>query len=72
VTPSVLAYHGLPVARDFDGEPATAAMEDAWRESHAAPAVDTYETGPWKRGTLPESSVSRDLEERISALGYID
>lgn len=72
VTPSILAYHGLPVARDFDGEAATAAMEDAWRGSHAAAAVDTYETGPWERGTLPESSVARDLEERISALGYID
>jgi predicted AlkP superfamily phosphohydrolase/phosphomutase len=72
VTPSILAYHGLPIARDFDGEPALDALEDSWRESRSARPVDTYEKGPWTRGTLPEQSVSRDLEERISALGYID
>jgi hypothetical protein len=72
VTPSILAYHGLPVARDLDGEPALGAMEDAWREGHETPAVDTFETGPWPRGTLPGESVAEDLEERIRALGYID
>jgi len=41
-------------------------MEGSWREAHAVPPVDTYEKGPWERGTLPEQSVARDLEERIS------
>lgn len=72
VTPTLLAYHGLPVAADFDGEPALGAMSDAWRESHAAAPIDTYETGPWPRGTLPGESAARDLEERIRSLGYIE
>lgn len=72
VTPTLLAYHGLPVAEDFDGEAAWNALTEEWRAAHRVEPVPTYETGPWERGKLPGSSVARDLEERIRALGYIE
>jgi predicted AlkP superfamily phosphohydrolase/phosphomutase len=72
VTPTILAYHGLPTARDMDGEPALAALEPEWLARHPVRAIDTYETGEWERSELPQTSVTRDLEERIRALGYIE
>jgi arylsulfatase A-like enzyme len=72
ITPTVMAYHGLPVAKDLDGKPVWAAMTPEWRAAREVPAVETYETGPWERGKLPDNSVARDLEERIRALGYIE
>jgi len=72
VTPTLLAYHGLPVADDMDGEPRVDACTDRWRELHPVARIDTYETGDWDRGDLPAESLSDDLAERIKALGYVD
>jgi arylsulfatase A-like enzyme len=71
-TPTILAYHGLPVAHDMDGEPCLDAHTAKWREHHPIEWIETYEIGDWDRGDLPAESLSEDLEERIRALGYID
>ena len=72
VTPSILAYHCLPTGRDMDGEPALAAFTEPRRQSCPPRAIETWEVSPRERVELPPESVTRDLEERIRALGYID
>lgn len=72
VTPTILAYHGLPVAEDFDGEPLLSALEESWRRDHPLRTIPTWETGERERPQLPDESVTADLEERIRALGYIE
>ncbi|MGQ0722359.1 MAG: alkaline phosphatase family protein [Candidatus Eiseniibacteriota bacterium] len=72
VAPTLISYHGLPLAKDLDGEARTALLTDTWLAAHAAEPVATYETGPWERGKLPAASAAADLEERIRALGYIE
>ena len=42
------------------------------RESCPPRAIETWEVSPLERVELPPESVTRDLEERIRALGYID
>jgi predicted AlkP superfamily phosphohydrolase/phosphomutase len=71
-TPTLLAYHGLPVAEDFDGEAVRELFTPEWQAERPARTVPTYETGPWERGVLPGQSELEHLKERISALGYID
>jgi len=72
VTPTILAYHGLPVADDFDGEPLEELMTEPWRKARPLRTVPTWETGERERRALPAQSASGDLEERIRALGYIE
>jgi predicted AlkP superfamily phosphohydrolase/phosphomutase len=72
VTPSILAYHCVPRGRDMDGEPALAALLQTRVESCPPREVDTWEGTPRERVALPAESATRDLEERIRALGYID
>jgi predicted AlkP superfamily phosphohydrolase/phosphomutase len=72
VTPSILAYHCLPAGRDMDGEPALAALTELRRGLCPPRAIETWEVSPRERVELPPESVTRDLEERIRALGYID
>ena len=71
VTPTLLAYHGLPVAEDLDGEAADGVLTDAWRAAHPRETVPTFETGPWERGVIPGDSEVDHLTERIDALGYL-
>jgi predicted AlkP superfamily phosphohydrolase/phosphomutase len=72
VAPTIIAYHGLPLAQDLDGEAKIALLEESWLGARRADPVPTYETGPWERGKLPGASAAADLEERIRALGYIE
>ncbi len=72
VAPTVLAYHGLPIAEDFDGDPLLAALDEDWRAAHPLRTIPTWETGQLDRPALPDESVTADLEERIRALGYIE
>ena len=72
VAPTILAYHGLPVAEDFDGEPLVSAMTAEWRRAHPLRTVETLETGERERPELPDESATSGLEERIRALGYIE
>ncbi|MFN8179913.1 MAG: alkaline phosphatase family protein [bacterium] len=72
VAPTILAYHGLPVADDFDGEALLPLLTPAWRDERPLKTIPTWETGARARPALPPQSSSRDLEERIRALGYIE
>ncbi|MDP6460580.1 MAG: alkaline phosphatase family protein [Gemmatimonadota bacterium] len=72
ITPTILVYHGLPWGEDMDGVPAARLLRDDWRAAHPVRSVPTWETGPWKRPELPEDPATRDLEERIRSLGYIE
>jgi hypothetical protein len=72
VTPTLLAYHGLPVARDMDGKPIDRALTDALWRQRPITSIETYETGERVAIPLPETSVSRELEERIKSIGYVD
>jgi predicted AlkP superfamily phosphohydrolase/phosphomutase len=72
VTPTILAYHGLPTARDMDGAPLTGCFTDAWAAERPLHEIDTYETAPLERPELPTRSLGEGLEERIRSLGYIE
>ena len=72
VAPSILAYHGLPVGDDFDGEALLELLTADWRAQRPLKTVPTWETGTRARPEIPAQSASRDLEERIRALGYIE
>jgi predicted AlkP superfamily phosphohydrolase/phosphomutase len=72
VTPTILAYHGLPAARDMDGVPLAGCFDAAWSAIHPARTIDTYETSPMERPELPTASMSEGLEDRIRSLGYIE
>lgn len=72
VTPTILAYHGLPVANDFDGEPLDHTFTDDWQDAHPVEFIETYELGDWKPGDLPTNSAADGLADRIRAIGYID
>jgi predicted AlkP superfamily phosphohydrolase/phosphomutase len=72
VAPTILAYHGLPVADDFDGEPSLDLLTASWRAQRPLRTIPTWETGTRVRAEIPAESSARDLEERIRALGYIE
>jgi predicted AlkP superfamily phosphohydrolase/phosphomutase len=71
VTPIVLVYHGLPFGEDMDGRPVLACFTEELLEQRKPMVLPTLELGELDRAAIPDSSVARDLEERIRALGYI-
>jgi hypothetical protein len=73
VTPTMLAYLGLPVARDMDGAPLTGLFEEEFLASNPVEYIDTYETGGPRGDEAPiESPMDEGLKEKLRALGYID
>jgi len=73
VTPTILAYLGLPVARDMDGTPMVDVFEDGFLDANPIDHVDTYETGGPRGDEAPlESPMDEGLKEKLRALGYID
>jgi arylsulfatase A-like enzyme len=66
VTPTVLAWLGLPVARDMDGRPASflTGREVSWVESYASTPVE-------RPGSRP-SGAEEDILEELESLGYIE
>lgn len=66
VTPTVLAWLGLPVAADMDGAPAGF----AGRESVSR--VATYDTRPVERLAGGASAAEEDIKDELRALGYIE
>lgn len=66
ITPTILAWLGLPVAADMDGHPAEFL-------GFAAPAsVATYDTTPIERVTTAPSGAEQDIIEKLRSLGYVD
>jgi predicted AlkP superfamily pyrophosphatase or phosphodiesterase len=73
VTPTMLAYLGLAVARDMDGEPMSDLFEEGFLEANPVEYVETYETGGPRGDEAPiESPMDEGLKEKLRALGYID
>lgn len=73
VTPTLLAYLGVPVARDMDGSPMLDVFEESFLEATPVTYVDTYETGEPRGDEAPmESPMDEGLKEKLRALGYID
>jgi predicted AlkP superfamily phosphohydrolase/phosphomutase len=73
VTPTILAYLGLPVAEDMDGTPVLEALTEAHVEAHPVSTVPTYETdGPRGDEAPMESPMDEGLKEKLRALGYIE
>lgn len=74
ITPTVLAFFGLPTAQDMDGRP----MEDVltvpvMKKVAKETRLSTYETARPKGGTEEplRSPVDDELRERLRSLGYI-
>jgi len=73
VTPTMLAYLGLPVAEDMDGAPGLAALEESFLEEHPVMFIPTYETGGPRGDETPmESPMDEGIKEKLRALGYIE
>jgi len=72
VTPTVLALHGLPVPRDMDGQPLTAAFEPVYLEEHPLGWIDTY-GGRRDADLQPDLPAPQDaaILEKLRNLGYI-
>ena len=67
VTPTILAWWGLPVADDMDGRPASFLGPQL-----AARSIPTYDTTPIERLATTPSGVEAEIIEDLKALGYID
>ncbi len=73
VTPTVLDVFGLPIARDMDGKPLTAAFEQSFQDHHPVNYVDSYEVGERVKSEGPaQSPVDDDIKEMLRSLGYIN
>jgi predicted AlkP superfamily phosphohydrolase/phosphomutase len=67
VLPTVLAFLGLPAARDMGGHPVS-----ALRAASPPPPVATYDTHPVRRLEGDVSGRERAILEELRALGYLD
>lgn len=73
VTPTLLAYLGLPTAEDLDGRPIEEMFEDSLLESSPVSYVPTFETGgPRGDDTPMESPMDEGIKEKLRSLGYIE
>jgi arylsulfatase A-like enzyme len=66
VTPSVLAWLGLPVAKDMDGKVAK------FVETPRKPRIATYDTQPVPHVTSVSSGAEQEMLERLRQLGYFE
>jgi predicted AlkP superfamily phosphohydrolase/phosphomutase len=73
VTPTVLAYLGLPAAEDMDGRPLTECFEESFLSEHPIVWIPTYETGEALGSEFPiESPIDEGIREKLRSLGYIE
>jgi predicted AlkP superfamily phosphohydrolase/phosphomutase len=66
VTPTVLAWLGLPLGLDMDGRPA------AFLAAPPSGTVATWDTAPVERLALSRSGAEPELVERLRDLGYLE
>jgi predicted AlkP superfamily phosphohydrolase/phosphomutase len=66
VTPTILAWLGLPRAADMDGRPA-AFLRVAPRDT-----IETYDTTPIERVTDAPSGAEGDILRQLRSLGYVE
>jgi len=73
VTPTMLAYLGLPTAADMDGSPVVEAFEPEFLAASPIDTIPTYETdGPRGDEAPMESPLDEGIKEKLRALGYIE
>ncbi len=73
VTPTLLAYLGVPVGEDMDGRPIEAIMEDRLLRDRPIQYVATHESGEARGDEAPlESPMDEGLTEKLRSLGYIE
>ena len=66
ITPTILAWFGIPIARDMDGRMA------GFLEVPSVPMIDSYDGTPVERvGPVPSES-NKVLIEQLRSLGYIE
>ena len=66
ITPTILSWLGLPVARDMDGQPAP------FLDLPARDSIATYDTTPIERIGTQDSPAEGAIVERLRALGYLE
>jgi predicted AlkP superfamily phosphohydrolase/phosphomutase len=66
VTPTVLAWLGLPVAEDMDGRPAD------FLEVPPVQMIATYDTRPVERISEASSGAEEEILEQLRGLGYLE
>ena len=72
IAPTVLYLLDLPVAEDMDGRVLTQSFERGHLAHNSVQLVETYETDNFKAQSPSRSSrLSREREERLRSLGYI-
>jgi predicted AlkP superfamily phosphohydrolase/phosphomutase len=72
VTPTLLAWMGLPIASDMDGRVLEEVLEPGYLRKHPVQRIPTYETGPLPE--VPETAQNpfqEGMSERLKALGYL-
>ncbi len=73
VAPTALHLCGLPVSRHFDGRVVEEAMNGSWLASHPVTLSDEELYREGGRGGWDYSAQdSKDIEEKLRGLGYID
>jgi len=75
ITPTLLRYLGLPVAKDMDGKVLESVFEPEFVQAHPLRYVSTYEDGKRGEATAPleatDASTQSEVEGGLQALGYI-
>ncbi len=66
VTPTLLAWLGLPLARDMDGAPA------GFLDAPSRPPIETYDTTSIERVGETSLETEQRLIEELHELGYLD
>ena len=66
ITPTVLAWLGLPTARDMDGRPA------AFLRASSRKPIASYDTGPIRRLSEADSGADDAILEELRTLGYVE
>ena len=74
VTPTLLHYLGLPVAKDMDGRVLTGTLDPAFQEAHPLSYVASYESEEPRGPEVAETYSEAELAENVAALevlGYV-
>ena len=73
ITPTILYYLGLPVARDMDGKVLVEAIKEAYLKKNPIQYINTYETQKKDKVEKPIRSYDEEMiKERMRSLGYIN
>ncbi len=72
VTPTILAYFGLPIGEDMQGRPAEALFSQAFLQAHAPRYRPSWESYRAAASTGPEDPAGdQALIEKLRSLGYL-